>query len=869
MADSNNMSLMNESTFASRSIWEELEIWSRGFAPWQRLLLAAAIRSGNISAGTLDQAYSLFLAQHDLAKKPEPYPGIPISVTGRATKTSNRARLRRVHSCSGINRLPYSSQLTFSDGVTVIYGGNGVGKSGFARVLSNACFSRQQHPIYPDIFDDAAPSTPSACIDIEDEEGASTTLRFDGLSEHAVLKQGFCVFDSAVAERHLTDAGPLGFTPTGFDIFPEIARSYSVLQSMLMSDIQRRKRENNFQFAFIGAKTVASEMAAGLGRLIDLEKLRALASFGPNERARIDQIQTLTDQLKAKSPVSAVRHLTEVRPQLVQLKEWLANARATLSEDRLAADRNLRAGLVTAAAAVARLGADQFGHPRLRAVGSNEWEQFVAASQTFTARQRPHYPKEGDVCILCHQPLDESARALLTTYREFAAGEAAAALATANQNVGTRSDELRSLPLDLVSEGTVAHSFLKETYPTILTAISETIAVATKLRGSAIAMLEGDSSADTAAIADFDSTLNDVLARLDRDLELLRQSDSTASLGILEAERSELRHREVLSQNLEQMVSFIGDARWIAKAETEARRDLNPRHLTEKEQELFATVIADNYRTALAMECEALSCGVPIEFRTQGRRGQTIRSLHIRQRSPEDILSEGEQRAVALADFLTEAGLNQNNVGIIFDDPVTSLDHDRKERIAARLIEEGVKRQVIIFTHDMVFFAKLCDAADKAGSGLTTHWMQRSGANLPGLVSLNDGPTTTPQYRNTSFAEDSLASAKVASGSEQERLVRQGAGQLRRTVEEIVPQYLFKEVVRRWTDRVMVTALKSVNWDNALVDELVEIFEACSAIMEGHSHTEAGSEAPPTPAKLEELIQKTKQLIRLAKNSRS
>jgi hypothetical protein len=174
---------MNESTFASRSIWEELEIWSRGFAPWQRLLLAAAIRSGNISAGTLDQAYSLFLAQHDLAKKPEPYPGIPISVTGRATKTSNRARLRRVHSCSGINRLPYSSQLTFSDGVTVIYGGNGVGKSGFARVLSNACFSRQQHPIYPDIFDDAAPSTPSACIDIEDEEGASTTLRFDGLSE--------------------------------------------------------------------------------------------------------------------------------------------------------------------------------------------------------------------------------------------------------------------------------------------------------------------------------------------------------------------------------------------------------------------------------------------------------------------------------------------------------------------------------------------------------------------------------------------------------------------------------------------------------------------------------------------------------------
>ena len=206
-------------------------------------------------------------------------------------------------------------------------------------------------------------------------------------------------------------------------------------------------------------------------------------------------------------------------------------------------------------------------------------------------------------------------------------------------------------------------------------------------------------------------------------------------------------------------------------------------------------------------------------------------------------MSEGEQKAVAFADFLTEIGLNQDNAGIILDDPVTSLDHDRKERIAVRLIEEAKRRQVIIFTHDMVFFAKLCDAADRADQPLTTHWMQRSGdGDLPGMVSLNDGPTTTPQYRSTNFAEELLAKAKVASGSERERLVRQGAAQLRRTVEEIVPQFLFKEVVRRWTARVMVTALKRVSWDNVLVDKIVDVFEECSAIMEGHSHTEAGTQ---------------------------
>nr|WP_246820424.1 AAA family ATPase [Bradyrhizobium iriomotense] len=271
----------------------------------------------------------------------------------------------------------------------------------------------------------------------------------------------------------------------------------------------------------------------------------------------------------------------------------------------------------------------------------------------------------------------------------------------------------------------------------------------------------------------------------------------------------------------------------------------------------------------LAAECEALSCSFSIEFRTQGRKGQTVRSLLIQNRSPDQILSEGEQRAVALADFLTEVQLNADNVGIILDDPVTSLDHDRKEKIAVRLVHEAKRRQVVVFTHDMVFFAKLCDASDRLEEKITTHWMQRSGdQNLPGMVSLNDGPTTTPQYRNTGFAEDSLAKAKVSIGSAQERLVRQGAGQLRRTVEEIVPQYLFKEVVRRWTDRVMVTALKRVAWDNSLVDDLVELFEACSAMMEGHSHTEDGAQVPPTPAKLEDLIRRAKDLIRRAKVSR-
>jgi wobble nucleotide-excising tRNase len=58
---------------------------------------------------------------------------------------------------------------------------------------------------------------------------------------------------------------------------------------------------------------------------------------------------------------------------------------------------------------------------------------------------------------------------------------------------------------------------------------------------------------------------------------------------------------------------------------------------------------------------------------------------------------------VAIASFLAELETSSENCGIVFDDPVCSLDHLYRQRVAERLVSEGHKRQVIVFTHDIVF----------------------------------------------------------------------------------------------------------------------------------------------------------------------
>ncbi len=72
--------------------------------------------------------------------------------------------MKRIGDLRAINALPATAKMTFSPALTVVYGGNGVGKSGFTRILSNVCFSRTQHPILPNVYDEQSKDTPAASI---------------------------------------------------------------------------------------------------------------------------------------------------------------------------------------------------------------------------------------------------------------------------------------------------------------------------------------------------------------------------------------------------------------------------------------------------------------------------------------------------------------------------------------------------------------------------------------------------------------------------------------------------------------------------------------------------------------------------------
>ena len=106
-------------------------------------------------------------------------------------------------------RLPISPT-----GLTVIYGENGAGKSGYSRVLKKACRARDQaEPILPDARKPPSkPATPKAAFDVM-VNGVAVTMHWQGGQAAPSELSEIAIFDSHCARAYLDNQGDFAYAP--------------------------------------------------------------------------------------------------------------------------------------------------------------------------------------------------------------------------------------------------------------------------------------------------------------------------------------------------------------------------------------------------------------------------------------------------------------------------------------------------------------------------------------------------------------------------------------------------------------------------------------------------------------------------------
>jgi hypothetical protein len=352
---------------------------------------------------------------------------------------------------------------------------------------------------------------------------------------------------------------------------------------------------------------------------------------------------------------------------------------------------------------------------------------------------------------------------------------------------------------------------------------------------------------------------------LDQSIQALKKASDTVQRASLEAELAELDARVELAKHRKSIFGAIKKMQTAAKYNS-AILALGTNSISRKSTELNETVVSEALKNLLNKEFAALGAErikTVLERRTS--RGQTTYKLRLVMPMPKEadlsqILSEGEQRAIAIGSFLAEVNLGGGDGGVIFDDPVSSLDHVRREKVAARLVSEARRRQVILFTHDLYFLSLILEIAAKEK---VTHevssvesWGAKIGLTRPEIPfkgkSVKD---RVGQLRD--LWQKAEKTFRTGSREEYEALVRDGYQRLRDTWERAVEQVLFNGVFQRFTRGLETQKLSSVAVENSDFAEISQGMSKCSRF----AHDEAlpiGS-VPPEPAEFKSDIDALEQ----------
>ncbi len=461
--------------------------------------------------------------------------------------------------------------------------------------------------------------------------------------------------------------------------------------------------------------------------------LNELASITDEETAEFERLTRET----AGDPQRTARTLDEQARALAALAGQLDRIILSAGSERAGALREARARHAAASAA-ARAAAraasgDAFASDPLGEIGSDAWKSLWRAARAYS---QTVYPERGfpvavaDAhCVLCQQTLGPEAADRFHRFDRFVEDE------TGREEQDARA-ALEAIERDAKAAAPVWAAFPKAIAPLrdvhdrgdLADAVrAATVRAAWRLR----AILRGvspDSHPDLPAVPG--EALRALQADLTERARVLRADATSPERRALDLRRRELADRKWLFEHRADVNAEIGrlDARGKLEA---AKRQTATNAITSFSRELAAQLVTEPVKQRFARELHALGLtATAVEMCEEAARGVTsfcVRLTDAKDANAADVLSEGEQRCVALAAFLAELATADGASAIVFDDPVSSLDHAHREHVAKRLAEEACARQVIVFTHDVAFYLELDEACRELGVERTCRLVSRVG----------------------------------------------------------------------------------------------------------------------------------------------
>lgn len=828
---------------------EQLVEWARECPAWHRHVLRRLARGETLAANEFTEIATRLAAGDDFDGAQFSLDDMPGVVTERRS-----VRLVEIRVVANVNALVPDQKLTAGlHGITVVYGDNASGKSGYARLAKRVVRARHQEEVLTNIFDRAGKPVAEITIDVAGETVSS------GWPNNPAPELGkISFFDAACGDAYISNESEITYRPSALFVLDGLIQACDGVRAELDMLLSKNAAESR-SLPELHPDTPAGEFLRTLSGTTTTDVLDAACALPPRVDDEVRRLEEEELRLRATDPSKERARLRglaskyeRVGEHLGQLRELLSAAAATDLERKLARVRE-----TTAAASAAS--AQSFNLEPLSGIGSGTWRALWDAARAYAQSEcysGEHFPLTGDGarCVLCQQELDAPAAERLVRFAAFVEDR------TQQQAEAARRDLKKAL--DAVVTAHVAPPEIEVMLgdldlddPNLVAACREAITAASARRAALLRAAEtGAWVPPKASVPEMPvEALAGVVEDLRRRANEVDPSTFEAQLTKTVVLRLDLDSRRRLAAARDDIVHEIQRRRRRTSLDA-SRRTTDTTRITRKSTELTRSHVTTLVRDRFTRESDRLRLERVTLEDHGGQKGQLRHQPAfvgaVQRATLPQVLSEGEQTALGLAGFFTEVYFDDSHSAVILDDPVSSLDHVRRQHVANRLAELSVDRQVIVFTHDVSFVADLRRAADEVQVEFTERSVVRRG-NAPGLC--QEGHPWKSRDVKARLAELNTELARIQKNAGDwdsdtlEKEVADWAGRLSETWERTLNLEVIGKVVDRTTLEVrprMFRVLAKITEDDD--KEFQESYARCSRWARRHDKSPELNYVAPT-----------------------
>lgn len=848
------------------TVLQEILGWSYDRPIWQRDALRRLVLNGELSESDIDALTEICKAGFGLAEQQDAAPLTKDDVPADTGATAPVSLLSIFHH-RGVNALAENQTLKFGPNLTVVYGDNAAGKSGYIRILKSACRARGQEKILGNVTSGTTPLSP--VVAIQYGVGAEEKPReWTGEGDDSSISR-VSVFDTQCAAVYLTEKTDVAFRPFGLDLFDKLVRACKSVRAKLEAEQNALTASGLTSLqAEIPPGTAAAKFLAGISSLTMPETVKGMASLSPQEDARLAELEKSLGDLQTNDPVKLAQQLDLRAGRVDVFAQQLKDIEATLSAGAVAEAFTVRAEGYRKAGEAKRLREQAFPANVLPGTGAELWTTLWEAARQFS--QESAYPgqqfplvDDGAICVLCQQNLDHAASHRLRQFEAFVASSTEKELRELRQSFARLKKTFTEMQIvtpaaeDLLKEVRIEHGPLADSITTALATNEE--------RRNAIVSALVENRDLAANCPDRVSTAHEVealAAQLKSRVKTLQDSATDQKRGAIFSEVLELRARRLLAQHQQAILDDIERRKKYA-AYGLCLDETKTQTITQKSTAVTKTVVSQKLKQRFKDELTQLGFRhVEVELREAGGSDGVLYHKLALSRAPgvelPKVVSEGEQRCLSIAAFFAELSTADDPSGIVFDDPVSSLDYKYREAVARRLVMEAKARQVIVFTHDVVFLLFLKQYAAELGiNQLDQHIRQLSkGA---GVCEEELPWVALPVKKKIGYLKNARQAAdKLFRDGHQDAYEKDAKhlyGMLREAWERALEEVLLNGIVERYRPSVQTQRLAMIS-DVTAEDckALDAAMTKCSRWLSGHDQAAAARAPVPEPTELKEDI---------------